>query len=101
MGLASAELDCATMRKRRIESTPPDSPPRANEPELGFGCGRASSTDPSEWALIGVSNGVEEWEADAVVTRLDETRVYTTFEPHSIGISPEEVSGASTEGVTL
>ncbi len=39
----------------------PDQDLRPNEPELGYGCGRASSTNPAEWALIGVSNGIEEW----------------------------------------
>jgi ABC-type phosphate transport system substrate-binding protein len=74
---------------------------RRFEPELGDGCGRDSSTTPSEWALIGVSNGLEEWESSEAKTKLLGSTVRTTFEPLPIDISPESVTGVTEDQATF
>ncbi len=67
---------------------------RPHEPELGYGCGRASSTNPAEWALIGVSNGIEEWGgAETAQTKLLGSFLATSFEPLPIEISPATITG--------
>ncbi len=68
---------------------------RTKEPELGYGCGRGSSANPSEWALIGVSNGIEAWESGQIASRLDGSVLDTTFEPHAI-----EVTAAHAKEIT-
>lgn len=57
---------------------------RDDEPELEHGCGRDSSTNPEEWAVIGISNGIEAWKSEQVAVRLNGTILDTTFEPHEI-----------------
>jgi hypothetical protein len=80
-----------------------------NEPETGSGCGRHSSTAASEWDLIGIANGVEEWEAGEIQaerpTEPEATRheageltatigpivAWTTYGEHSIEVSSENI----------
>jgi ABC-type phosphate transport system substrate-binding protein len=70
---------------------------RLKEPELGDGCERSSATTPSEWALIGVSNGIEMWEEGELATEiLGEASAYTEFEPQPIAIA-EEAAASITE----
>jgi hypothetical protein len=52
----------------------------STEPEVGYGCGRTSSTNASEWALLGVSNGMEEWEAGEAKVELSPTSARTEFD---------------------
>jgi hypothetical protein len=78
------------------------------EPEIGYGCGRSASTNPAEWALIGVENGVEEWNTNKEPQQPERTDtgleratqeppwVYTEFTPHEIEI-PSETATKATE----
>jgi ABC-type phosphate transport system substrate-binding protein len=72
-----------------------------NEPELGLGCGRVSSTAPQNWALIGVSNGMESWDAGESQSKLFSSTVKTSFEPHAIEIREEEATAITGEQATI
>jgi hypothetical protein len=76
---------------------------RASEPELGAGCGRSSSTAPSEWALIGISNGIEQWlgEPNETRTKLNGLAVQTVFEPQPIEISTQQPTDVTESKATL
>jgi hypothetical protein len=84
----------------------------SNEPELGYGCGRSSSVNPSEWALIGVENGIEEWETNKEPqTGREKTGweraveepvwVRTEFVPHETEITAETASKISETEATV
>ncbi len=80
----------------------PDQDLRPNEPELGYGCGRASSTNPAEWALIGVSNGIEEWGgAERAQTKLLGSYLATIFEPLPIAVTTDTPTKLSEREATL
>jgi hypothetical protein len=83
------------------ESSPSDPGARYEEPEIGTGCGRASSKTPAEWALIGVSNGMESWKAHMAQTKLVGSVVKTTFEPIPPEIALETPKSPEAEQVTL
>jgi ABC-type phosphate transport system substrate-binding protein len=75
---------------------------RPHEPELGYGCGRASSTNPAEWALIGVSNGIEEWGgAEKAQTKLLGSYLATIFEPLPIVVTTDPPTKLSEHEATL
>jgi ABC-type phosphate transport system substrate-binding protein len=87
---------------REKEKSESDPAQRLDEPELGYGCGRDSSTTASEWALIGVSNGIEEWGgAEEAQTKLFGSVVSTVFEPLPIEISPETPAKLTEHEATL
>ncbi len=65
---------------------------RSSQPELGSGCGRSSSTKATEWALIGVANGVESWEVDKTAGRLPPTTAFTEFEAREAEVSSQAAS---------
>lgn len=79
------------------------------EPELGKGCGRAASTSPANWALIGVENGVEEWEAEegskpetGLIRAVEEPPVVkTVFIPHVIEIPSESATKVTETEATI
>jgi ABC-type phosphate transport system substrate-binding protein len=93
------KLDNEPFKEKEPSASDPGA--RYREPELGYGCGRDSSTVPSEWALIGVSNGTEEWGAGKSQTKLFGSIVSTSFEPRAIEISPETATGVTVEQATL
>lgn len=75
---------------------------RPHEPELGYGCGRASSTNPAEWALIGVSNGIEEWGgAERAQTKLLGSYLATIFEPLPIEVTTDTPTKIAEHEATL
>jgi ABC-type phosphate transport system substrate-binding protein len=73
----------------------------SNEPEVEYGCGRTASTNPAEWALLGVAEGLEEWEAGEAKEVLRPMAVETVFEPVPIGISAEKATEVTENHATL
>jgi hypothetical protein len=80
-----------------------------DEPAVGSGCGRSLSTNPAEWALIGVGNGLEEWETGEVESGrnpeanglakeiLRSIDVRTEFIPHEPAVVSENAATNITE----
>ena len=75
---------------------------RAKEPEFGAGCGRHLSTSAAEWALIGVSVGVEEWNPGQLAGWIiHPAEAETLYDALPIGFSPKFSAGLESEQVTL
>jgi hypothetical protein len=79
--------------------------------ELGYGCGRSSSTVPSEWALIGVGNGMEQWETGEpqagrlesgfAKETLESIEARTEFTPHKLEVVAQKVTKPSETEMTV
>ncbi len=72
------------------------------EPEITDGCGRSAATSAAEWALIGVKQGIEEWETGEVEsgrsrsglasTVVEPAYTWTSFNPLPVAITAESAS---------
>jgi ABC-type phosphate transport system substrate-binding protein len=87
-GITARELDnIVTMDDRAFVAKAEGG--RNNEPDIGDGCGRASSAKASEWALIGTSVGIEQWKSVQTLEYAEEGAIQTVFEPVPPTISSE------------
>jgi hypothetical protein len=68
---------------------------KESNPELGYGCGRAGglSTDPKEYALIGIEQGAEAWSFSEIGASEANLQVHDEFTPKA----PEVSTGGVTE----
>jgi ABC-type phosphate transport system substrate-binding protein len=75
---------------------------RASEPELGSGCSRTLSTDPADWALIGIADGVEEFGgARVAAATLGSPFARTTYELLPIEVSATSATPTSETAATV
>jgi hypothetical protein len=68
---------------------------RESNPELGYGCGRSAelSTDPKNYALIGVEQGAEGWSFSEIGAAGTEIRLSTEYTPLPPEATTNEASG--------
>jgi len=72
-------------------------------PELGYGCGRSAelSTNPQEYALIGVEQGAEGWNFSELGAGGTTIWLHTEYTPLPPEVKTEGASNVSRSGATL
>ncbi len=67
---------------------------RPGEPALGKGCGRSLSTEPDNYVLVGVEQGLEAW---GTVTEAGESTANLQLRTEYTPLPPEATTGAASE----